>query len=76
MIKLQVAGYCQNCSEFEPRITKDEQDFTSFDMKSLSYVGVRHCDTIITCEHAARCQGIRNYIQREEKKKNDLQGKT
>lgn len=68
MIKLQVASYCQNCPEFEPRVTKDEQDFTSFDMRSLSYVGVRYCDTIITCEHAARCQTIRDYIQREVKK--------
>jgi hypothetical protein len=64
MISLQVASYCQNCPEFEPRVTKDEQDYTSFDMRSLSY-----CETTITCEHAARCQGIRNYIQREEKKK-------
>lgn len=76
MIKLQVASYCQNCPEFEPRVTKDEQDFTSFDMRSRLYVGQRYCETTITCEHAARCQGIRDYIQKEEKNKNDLQGKT
>lgn len=72
MIKLQVADYCQNCPEFKPRVTKDEQICTSFDIKSRSHVGVRYCNTTITCEHAARCQTIRGYIQREEKKKNDL----
>lgn len=68
MIKLQIAKYCQNCPEFEPRLTKDEQNLTSFDMRSRSYVDVRCCDTTITCEHAARCQTIRDYIQREVKK--------
>lgn len=75
MITLQVAGYCQNCPKFEPRVIKEEQDCTYFDMKSLSDVNVRYCETTITCEHAARCQAIHNYIQMEEKKKNDLQGK-
>lgn len=68
MIKLEVAGYCHNCPDFEPRVIKDEQNLTSFDMRSRSYVGVRYCDTTITCEHAARCQTIRDYIQREVKK--------
>lgn len=76
MIKLQVAGYCQNCPEFEPRVTKDETDYSVYDMKSMSFVGARTCETTITCEHAARCQGIRNHIEREARKKNDLQGKT
>lgn len=76
MITLQVASYCQNCPEFEPRVTKEEQDFTSFDIKSQSFAGVRYCNTTITCEHAARCQSISGYIEREVRKKNDLQGKT
>lgn len=69
MIKLQVAEYCQNCPEFEPRVTKDEQNYSMFDTKSLEFVGPRYCDTTITCEHAARCQTIRGYIQREVEKK-------
>ena len=73
MIKLQVASYCQNCPGFEPRVTKDETDYSLFDMKSMSFVGPRSCNTTISCEHAARCRGIREYISMEEKKKNDLQ---
>ena len=76
MITLQVAGYCKNCPEFEPRVTKDKTDFTEYDVRSKEFVGGRFCETIITCEHAARCQSIREYIEREARKKNDLQGKT
>lgn len=69
MIKLEVAGYCQNCPEFEPEVEKDVQDYSRFDQKTLSFVGPRYCNTTITCEHAARCQTIRGYIQREVEKK-------
>lgn len=68
MINLQVASYCQNCPEFEPRVTKDEKDHSLFDSKTMSFVGSRYCDTIITCEHAARCQGIRAFIEKEIRK--------
>lgn len=67
MIILQVAGYCQNCQEFEPRVTKDGLDCSTFDMRSRSYVGSIICNTTITCEHAARCQSIREYVQKEIK---------
>lgn len=73
MIKLQVAGYCQNCPEFKPRVTKDERNLSEYDMRSREFVGPRVCETIITCEYAARCQSISGYIEREVRKKNDLQ---
>lgn len=69
MIKLQVADYCQNCPEFEPRVTKDERVYEDYSLIEMDIVKHIECNTTITCEHAARCQTIRDYIQREVNKK-------
>lgn len=76
MINVQVPNYCQNCPEFEPVVKKELRDFTRFSVRDNDYVGEKYCDTTITCVHAERCWAIHKYIQKEEKKKNDLQGKT
>lgn len=58
MINLKVEEYCQNCRDFEAKVTANEFTACSFD-ESV----VRQCDTIITCSHAKRCEGIKRYLE-------------
>ena len=56
MIKLDVKGYCHNCSDFEPHAER------------LYIDGIATCHTVVTCEYAERCEHIENYIRGEIKK--------
>lgn len=59
MIKLNVAGYCHNCPDFEPNVEKD-----------ILYAP---CDeiheTTITCKHKTRCEIICDFLRNEEKRR-------
>ena len=56
-INLLIAGYCEDCEEFEPEVEKD-----IFKM----FGGKRICTTDIKCVHENKCEKIFNYL--DEKK--------
>lgn len=64
MIKVFVEGYCQNCSYFEPEVTKNERVETIKDPFTLTFhhemvpVEKTVCDTNIYCKHRVKCESI------------------
>lgn len=58
MISLDVQEYCDNCLDFSPEVEKPQKivktDGTIF-----------QTDTIVTCEHATRCDMIKRYLIRK-----------
>lgn len=60
MIKLDVREYCQDCTEFEPQITKRPEKL------NIGFIGFCICgDTIIEREYRNRCDAIHNYLKKE-----------
>lgn len=75
MIKLIVEKYCHNCPEFEPDVDKKVASSEEIDFTEVMYGRkIRYfCETVIKCEHHARCQAIRNRLESEllrERKEN------
>ena len=68
MIVLKVEDYCHNCPEFEPDVSKDEQELVEFDM--MNRCEKRHvlCDTTVTCHHRYRCAAIYEHAAKQVKK--------
>lgn len=66
MIELVVEEYCSQCPEFEPDVDKKETTLQYQDFKSMINETVRQCDTIVRCKHAARCSGIKLYLETKE----------
>ena len=65
MIKLRVEEYCHNCPNFSAKVTvKEEELCTGIDMNDPP---VRICDTLVTCAHAKRCEGITRYLRKATK---------
>ena len=61
MIKLDVHEYCQDCTEFEPRITQRPEKL------NIGFSDFCICgDTIIECEYRKRCDAIHNYLKKEK----------
>ena len=56
MIKLEVEGYCQECSKFKPI------------KKEMFYANNRVYETIIRCEHKEMCEEIAEHIEQTQKK--------
>lgn len=68
MIELNVESYCQNCPEFEPYVTKDDEVRTYADPVDFGAVKEIHfCDTRIYCKHRGRCASIYNRAREEMK---------
>ncbi len=63
MIKLDVEGYCQQCLDFSPDVTKPER-LTSVDGEFIAY-----SDTIIQCKYRKRCSGITRYLEHQIKER-------
>lgn len=57
MIRLNVESYCQNCPDFEANVEKF----------NISSPFISKHQTIIKCEHAARCAEIKRYLEKEDK---------
>ena len=51
MIKLEVAEYCHECSNFEPKCTRFYSD--------------GNCTTSISCEKRGMCANIKLYIEQQ-----------
>lgn len=64
MICLDVQEYCDNCSDFSPAVNKPHKVFRSDG-------SVIQSDTIVTCEHATRCEMIKRYLARKMKGDNE-----
>lgn len=59
MIKLVVDEYCENCPEFEAHVE-------CIGLKSIGETTARMtCNTTITCEHRAKCQSMKDYLDRQ-----------
>lgn len=56
MIKLEIADYCHECPNFEPKCTR------------LHY-GDGNCMTSISCENRGTCANIKLYIEQQLAKK-------
>ena len=64
MIRLYVERYCNNCSEFEPDVRKETQEFYT-DYSEDFPERIERTDTHITCKHATRCENMFVYIRDE-----------
>ena len=64
MIELKIEEYCQNCPDFEAKVTVKENEL--FTMESPTPCE-RYCNTIVACAHAKRCEGIKRYLQQQGK---------
>lgn len=58
MIELSVKDYCQECPDFDAKVTVKHDENNSI------------CTTV-TCKHAKRCEGIKRYLERMEKDRAD-----
>ena len=61
MIKLDVEGYCQQCLDFSPEVTRPER-VTDVTGKFIGY-----SDTVIQCKYRKRCSGIKRYLEHQIK---------
>ena len=66
MIKLDVCGYCQNCTEFEPCVTA-RPALIYVDNEPHSFIG----DTIVKCKNCYKCAALYRYLERSEENKDD-----
>lgn len=61
-IVLDVQPYCMKCLDFEANVAKPSKVCT------LDTGEIILGDTVVRCEHARRCENIRKYFERLEKK--------
>lgn len=59
MIKLDIREYCQDCTDFEPRVAQTPAQYASLsgDVCALG-------DTIVECEHRRHCEALYNHLKR------------
>lgn len=62
MIRLEVEGYCQQCMDFSPEVTKAKR-LLGPEGEDLGYLG----HTVVRCEHRQRCANIKRYLERQAK---------
>ena len=61
MIKLIIAPYCDKCPEFEAHVEKESFRFQEFNMRET----IIKNHTNITCEHCERCQGMKDWLSKQ-----------
>lgn len=62
MIKLDVCKYCQDCIEFEPRVTKRPETLNAY-FGDFSFYG----DTVVECVNRYKCEVLYNHLKKENK---------
>ena len=62
MIKLDIRGYCQDCTEFEPQVAQRPAQFASLTGDIGGVLG----DTIVECEHRRHCEALYNHLKRSD----------
>ena len=66
MIRLEIEKYCEDCSEFEPMVDKD--DFEIYDR--FLHQHVNRADTQIFCKHKKRCEKMIEFLRAWMKEEN------
>lgn len=67
MIELKVAGFCNNCPEFEPEVDRDI-------LYSHNFFGEREEQMVltkVTCIHEHRCRSMVDFLETQRKEKSD-----
>ena len=64
MIMLRVEDYCMECLDFEPKIERTE-------IRSPISGKVR-CDTTLICKWRERCRTIKEHLEKEGNKEQDI----
>lgn len=59
MIKLYIEDYCHNCPNFKVSVSK---------LGFANGLGGYSTNTDITCKHAGRCEEIKKYLEKENKR--------
>lgn len=63
-IRLEVQGYCSECLDFTPDVTKPERSILYSDNEAICS---QQTDTIVTCKYSKRCENIKKYLNRQSK---------
>lgn len=66
MIELSVKDYCQECPDFDAKVTVKYDEIENVKGKKSKIIY-----TTVTCKHAKRCEGIKRYLERMEKDRAD-----
>ena len=61
MIRVDVEGYCQQCLDFDPDVTRPER-YSSVGSDQFMF-----SDTVIQCKHRKRCAGIKRFLEQQTK---------
>lgn len=61
MITVDVKDYCQDCMDFCPDVEKPTKYFSEGDEYVMG-------NTIVRCQYRKRCEAIKRYLERREKK--------
>lgn len=67
MIELKVAGFCHNCTEFEPEVDRD----ILHDYNFFGECEERMVLTKVACIHEHRCRSMVNFLETQRKEKPD-----
>lgn len=67
MIELSVKEYCQECPDFDAKVTVRYDEIPDERRCKITKV----ICTTVTCKHAKRCEGIKRYLERMEKDRAD-----
>lgn len=71
MIKLVTEPYCENCDEFDPRVTERPQKLygwaDNYDYGSVETYG----DTVVECSKLKNCRRLVECLKRQMEKENE-----
>ena len=61
MIALDIQPYCQNCPDFDGKVTHECMEFYS-----IEYAGMQHeYKHVITCLNKERCEEMMKYLRQQ-----------
>lgn len=69
MIRLDISGYCSDCCDFEPDVTKPTRSTFATDLNKITTI---QSDTIVRCRYAKRCESIKRYLERQAQQEKSL----
>ena len=69
MIRLDISGYCSDCCDFEPDVTKPVRSTLATNLNENTTV---QTDTVVRCKYARRCESIKRYLERQTQQEKNL----
>lgn len=69
MIRLDISGYCSDCCDFEPDVTKPVRSTLATNLNEITTV---QTDTVVRCKYARRCESIKRYLERQTQQEKNL----